>query len=233
MNRKRFLFTLMLAVFMSAGLASITHAWQVNEFSYEVAEPESTVVWYQIVNNSAEDIVGFGVGTMDMDLEIYCVEAGAPRSQDGGNIGDWWGYIATKDAWDDDGNDIYGPSGNTTYKDYFGMNWDNAFGDEYLFAYVAVPDYRFFDSFPGFIPAGITYHEIDDGYYTYLNDFGFVYYTSGEPMSPALVMFEQSGAFQGQTGESNTNPVPVPGAIWLFGSGLMGMVMMRRRKSKV
>ena len=38
---------------------------------------------------------------------------------------------------------------------------------------------------------------------------------------------------QAQTVSGHTNPVPIPGAAWLLGSGLVGLVGLRRRKKKV
>lgn len=41
------------------------------------------------------------------------------------------------------------------------------------------------------------------------------------------------GPFTGFNANFNVNAVPVPAAVWLFGSGLLGLVGMARRKKKV
>ncbi|BAV33870.1 hypothetical protein SCL_1565 [Sulfuricaulis limicola] len=41
------------------------------------------------------------------------------------------------------------------------------------------------------------------------------------------------GPFQGFNANFNVNAVPVPATVWLFGSGLLGLVGMARRKKKI
>ncbi len=53
---------------------------------------------------------------------------------------------------------------------------------------------------------------------------GFIFY-AGIPNSP-FIAFGTNGVI----GQGNTNVVPVPAAIWLFGSGLIGLVGLARRK---
>jgi hypothetical protein len=40
------------------------------------------------------------------------------------------------------------------------------------------------------------------------------------------------GAIRGQIGDPLPAPVPVPAAVWLFGTGLLGLIGVARRKSK-
>ena len=37
------------------------------------------------------------------------------------------------------------------------------------------------------------------------------------------------GSGSGWVGAVNVNPVPIPGAVWLFGSGLAGLIGLRRK----
>jgi len=49
------------------------------------------------------------------------------------------------------------------------------------------------------------------------------------PSSPFAAYSEANGVANPITGE--TSPVPIPGAVWLLGSGLLGLVAVRRKKS--
>ena len=60
-------------------------------------------------------------------------------------------------------------------------------------------------------------------------DYHLYQYDSAGPVNQWLLKMADSSA-GGPIIASDVNPVPIPGALWLFGSGLFGLVAVRRRK---
>ncbi len=219
-------------------VAENANAWILSEF-YKLDTDDSgeyTVFWYQIENNSFDDIIGFAVGIGPSYSDTYETVISAPTGTDS-PVGDW-GYntrIVDGEAWDFEVlNDA--DENQITIASFFGYTWDEFFGHYgYQYAYVALPDGldEYLDgvfSYPdGWIPAGSTYGNGGDEFNPY-TDFGFRYYAAAEPASPVIAKFGQGAVITGETGASNANPVPVPGAIWLLGSGLLGFVVARKGK---
>jgi hypothetical protein len=90
----------------------------------------------------------------------------------------------------------------------------------------------------GLIPAGAT-NELDSLLFA---PFGDIYDglagVSGNPVGTAVVSAAPPG-FEGVVGQASGDfifaaaaPVPLPAAVWLFGSGLIGLVGMARKKLK-
>lgn len=133
-----------------------------------------TEVWFDIVNNSSEDMLAFAVGIpFNMADDNHYVWITALKTKNGSVIGDWQALIMSQEFWvqpfgmtNQDGTFI-------SAEKYFGMTWDEAVGNEYTSAYVAYPNTRH-SSTPGCIPAG-TIHGTTDNNSTpqWGNEFAF------------------------------------------------------------
>lgn len=73
---------------------------------------------------------------------------------------------------------------------------------------------------------------------TYVTDSSGSYFQGSGPLNPGTDYYVQvSGVTSGTQGGlyqfsyAMTSPVPVPAAVWLFGSGLLGLMAIARRKS--
>ena len=70
---------------------------------------------------------------------------------------------------------------------------------------------------------GLDYNSIDNEFESFGNYFNGYYGYYG---------YEFEGVWTGATMTPNTPAVPVPAAVWLFGSGLLGLVGVARRKKQ-
>lgn len=83
-------------------------------------------------------------------------------------------------------------------------------------------DYRFVDPDEDYIVTDWTWLD--------LTDLGGVYGLEFELTSSDIGDFGMNTPAYFAMDDLNANPVPVPGAVWLLGSGLLGLVGIRRRK---
>lgn len=209
------------------GITGIAQAWIVNETVWHESSPEWTRINFDIHNTSTETIIGFGVGiSVNCDPGHRYSDSWAVDTEFGGPtyIGDWDSHIVPANEWV--AGYFVGPGGNlTNYSEYFGLLWDEAFGNSYDWAYIAIPEYQNPHTATGHIDAGISWVE----------NYGFGYEFAGWdiPYSPAIALFETSGCLVGETDLNNPNPsaVPVPATFLLFGTGLAGLALTRKRKN--
>lgn len=70
---------------------------------------------------------------------------------------------------------------------------------------------------------GFYFSDASNNYYAYQ-------YDSAGPVNQWLLKMADSYSAGGPVIVSDVAPVPIPGALWLLGSGLFGLVAIRRRK---
>ena len=139
------------------------------------------------------------------------------------------------DSWD--GNHAPGP-------DYWSLKQDSNLLLHTTFS--NIDEYQYPQSYPDSYSAGID-HPAHTGAAEYNNSgghFGNSVYDlcfSFQHVSDSMTIEFTANGLQSISDESwgldnvivSTNPVPVPAAVWLFGSGLIGLIGMRKKVSKV
>lgn len=222
-NKVRFFLILGMSVFALSFFVMPASAWQINEYAlpggFGMGGDNDTVVWFEIQNDHPTDaIVGFGVGIPD-EIDPYTMiwEASPPWDFT------WYAETMTEEKWGWDG--WYSlPDADMTPADYFGMTWEEAFGN-YNSAYVAWSNYD--DPSPGSIDAGTTF---SDSIFDTGEEFYYIFGDEGEPASPVIVLLEGNDSFTGETGTPNAFPgtqIPEPSILFLIGIGLAGIVGTR------
>ena len=236
MRRLGILMILAVLVFLlSAGNAG---AWILSEFYQSGTDygGDYTAFWYRMENNSFDDVIGFAVGLNSGYSEYYETVISAPMGTDS-PVGDWGDNTCIVDGYFWDNVLVFDTGGdNITIGTFFGYSWGDFFGKYgYEYAYVALPDaldgyLQGSLSYPdGWIPAGTTYGNGGDNFDPD-TDFGFRFYGAMDSASPVIARFGKGSVITGETNTANANPVPIPGAIWLLGPGLLGLVAVRKRK---
>lgn len=158
---------------------------------------------YFTVNTTLSDIEAFAVGN------DQAADAFIDYNNFYGTISlppeGWAGTIAYKSEGDKWYYDVWGEGGFSS----IALTWlDSAVGfDSYMFAFL------FYGSSENTLLAGFT-----DGFCG----------STEFPMSPFA-----AHTTLGTTITGETSAVPIPGAVWLLGSGIMGIMAIRRRKETV
>lgn len=224
----------LLILLVSIVFSQNASGWIVSEY-HDAGSDEGgsyTTTWYRVENNSFDDIIGFAVAVNPTYSSDYETLVYAPMGS-ASPVGDWEGAIVDSDAWDYEViNDLDYPP--LTRATFFGYSWNDSFGHYgYNYAYVALPWGLFEDPYAnGRIPAGQTYGSDEIQGFDPNSDFGFKVYTGLPGGSPVIAMFEGKGGYLGETGADNTNPVPLPASLILFGSGLLPIAGSIYRKAK-
>lgn len=223
-NMNKFLLILLLLpVSVSAAVFSAPNTYQINE-----TQTSPNRIDYSISGGSSEDpIVAFAVGFNQSPLfESY---AGV----DNFDLGEWGAIALSAFDWD---NTFLSTIGNrplaldfslgffqdinATAHEFFGVSWN-----EFLSFDTSTPDYA------------AIYLGINQGISSpFLVIDGF-FVEGGTTATPTLIQTASGGVSGGPAGQPNTinniNSVPVPAAVWLFASGLLGLLGLRKNHKLV
>ncbi len=232
----------LLALVLSAGAA---HAAVLGSWSYTMSHKDSgTASDYPSTGNYAQRVyetdmyltAGLVFGSLTSPVATL---AAGPITGDGtytfnaSNVGNWANLVAFLTNGVDE--QVYTQSGwyhgnNNPYRNYgdhiissTGYRWESWFLDGGTHAF---PEGTGMD-FQGYVIDSITL-EIA-GFDTYWEQ-AFYYENNYQKALARYVMDHEGSALL--TWSVNGSPTPIPGAVWLLGSGLVGLVGLRRRFGK-
>lgn len=164
----------------------------------------------------SQPIVGFGVGIhLENDPGALIIPF-AP-------FPDWHCQVMHSYHWDDVAWTGMNQGEVASAQQYFGLSWDEIFGNEYDRAAV------YWSNLDSVAPG-----QIAPGTSSALGEFGYHLFSAEIPESPAVIKLVGGASYLGETDEYNpfdTTPVPVPGALLLsaLGVGLIGRSRRSRR----
>ena len=214
-SRFSLLLTVVLAS-MSAQAATISPAVTIDE-TFDAVSGSGQ---YTVNNNSAPDIYAFAVGN-DAAISASGQAGGFGGLLGLGNAEAWDAAVIKRSDWIAGtsvfGNNYASTTNSWTVPDTTTLPWDTLFsGFNQIVAYWVVDDGVQITDI-----SGTTSTPIATG--TSASHFSFQSQFAASPFAT----FGQGGTV---TASGNTQVVPVPAAVWLFGSGLLGLVSIGRRR---
>lgn len=188
----------------------------------ETFDPGSGSGSFTVNNVSAPDIYAFAVGNNGAmsasgqggGLLIPSLLIGGPGAPEA-----WGADVIQRSDWDTNSSS-FGSGASTSWSvpDTSTLAWDSLFGSQFtqIVAYWVVDDGVTITDISGTISAPIATG-------TSASHFSFQSTFAASPFAT----FDQNGSV---SATGNTQVVPVPAAVWLFGSGLLGLVGIARRR---